>query len=147
MQSICTKYAYNYKHDDASLKAIMTELAKADLVRTIKKRSDRGTAAANSVADTIKQLKTMARNVLQEWYNKDITVSDCNTEYGATTDNSITDTKSRKSWRNQKGCKSKDEDKSDDKEKKRSRKIAPIARSSTNAVHTPAYQITHVSGT
>ena len=36
MQSIRTKYAYNYKHDDLSLKVIMTEVAKADLVRTLK---------------------------------------------------------------------------------------------------------------
>ena len=102
----------------------MTELAKADLVRTLKDTPPPGTATANSVADTIEQLKTMTGGVLREQYNKDDTVSDYDTEsaYGATTDNSSVDTKSRKSKRNKKGCKAKDKDKADANEKKTKKK-------------------------
>jgi hypothetical protein len=99
MQSIRTKYAYNYKHDEASLKVIMTELAKADSVRTLKDTPAPGTATANSVADTIKQLKTMTGNILRDHYDKydeDNTVSDYDTAYGATTDNLSTNMKSHK---------------------------------------------------
>ena len=63
MQSIRTKYVYNYKHDDASLKVILTELAKADSVQTLKDAPPPGTAMANSVADTMEQLKTMTGDV------------------------------------------------------------------------------------
>ena len=66
MQSIRTKYAYNYKHDNALLKVIMTELAKADSVQILKNEPTPGTATTNSVADTIEQLKTMTGNFLQE---------------------------------------------------------------------------------
>jgi hypothetical protein len=54
MQSIRTKYAYNYKHDKALLKIIVTELAKADSLRTLKDAPAPTTATANSVANTIK---------------------------------------------------------------------------------------------
>jgi hypothetical protein len=47
MQSICTKYAYNYNHDKTSLNIIMTELAKADSVQTLKDAPALGTATAN----------------------------------------------------------------------------------------------------
>jgi len=47
MQSIRTTYAYNYKHDDASLQVILTKLAKADSVRTLKDAPPPGTATAN----------------------------------------------------------------------------------------------------
>ena len=99
MQNIRTNYEYNYKHDDASLKVIMTELAKADLVRTLKDAPTPGTATAtaNSVADTIEQLKTMTGDVLREQYDGDDTVLDYDTAYSATTDDSSTDTKSCKS--------------------------------------------------
>ncbi len=99
MQSIRTKYAYNYKHNKALLKVIMTEMAKADSVQTLKDAPAPGTATANSVADTIEQLKTMTGDILcdpYDKYNKDNTVSDYNTAYGATTDDSSTDTKSHK---------------------------------------------------
>jgi hypothetical protein len=99
MQSICTKYAYNYKHDEASLKVIMTELAKVDSVQTLIDAPAPSTASANSVADTIKQLKTMTSNILcdhYDKYDKDDTVSDYNTAYGAKTDDSSTNTKSHK---------------------------------------------------
>ena len=91
MQIISTKYTYNYKHEDALLKVIMTDLAKADSVRTLKDAPTPGTATANSVADTIKQLKTMTGDVLNEQYNKHDTVSDYDKEsaYGATTDDSM----------------------------------------------------------
>ena len=79
MQSIRTKYAYNYKHDKATLKVILIELAKADSVWTLKDAPPPGTATANSVGDTIEQLKTMTGNVLHERYNEDDTVSDYNT--------------------------------------------------------------------
>jgi hypothetical protein len=59
MQSICSKYVYNHKHDEKSLKVIMTELAKLDPVRTLKDAPAPGIATANSVADTIEKLKTM----------------------------------------------------------------------------------------
>ena len=90
MQSIQTTYAYNYKHNGASLKVILTELAKADSVRTLKDAPPPGTATANLVADTTKQLKTMTGDVLREQYNKDDTVADYDTEsaYGTTTDDS-----------------------------------------------------------
>ena len=115
MQSICTKYAYNYKHNDASLKGILTELAKADLVRTLNDTFPPSIATANLVAVTIEQLKTMTGKVLREQYNKDNTVSDFDTEsaYGATTDDASVDTKSKTSRRNRKGRKAKDKDKSD----------------------------------
>jgi hypothetical protein len=79
MQSIRTKYAYNYKHDEASLKVIMTELAKADSVRTFKDTWVLGTAMANSVVDTIEKLKTINGNIFCDCYDKydeDDTVSD-----------------------------------------------------------------------
>ncbi len=110
MQSIRTKYAYNYKHDKALLKVIMTELAKADSVRTLKDAPAPGTATANSVADTIKQLKTMTGNILcdcNDKYDKDNTVSDYDTAYGATTDNLSTNTKSHKTRCSRKGHKAK----------------------------------------
>ena len=66
MQSIQTTYANNYKHDNVSLKVILTELTKSDLVRTLEDAPPPGTATANSVADTIKQLKTMTGDVLRE---------------------------------------------------------------------------------
>ena len=151
MQSICTKYAYNCKHDKASLKVIMTELAKADSMRTPKDAPAPGTATANSVVDTIEQLKTMTGNILcdcYDKYDKDDTVSDYDTAYGATTDNSSTDTKSHKTQRSRKGCKAKEADDSTrPRRKKRRRTIAPIARSSTDAAHTPMYPRTNVSGT
>ena len=34
LQNICVKYTYSYNHDNASLRDILQELAKADLVRT-----------------------------------------------------------------------------------------------------------------
>ncbi len=99
MQSICTKYAYNYKHAKALLKNIMTELAKSDSMRALNDAPAPGTTTANSVADTIEQLKTMTGSILcdcYDKYDKDNTVSDYNTAYGATTDDSSTDTKSHK---------------------------------------------------
>ena len=76
LQSICTKYAYSYKHDNALLKVIITELAKVDLVQTLKDAPILGTATANSVADTIEQLRAMTDNAPCKQYNKDNTVSD-----------------------------------------------------------------------
>jgi hypothetical protein len=99
MLSIRTKYAYNYKHDKVLLKVIMTELTKTDSVRTLKDAPAPSTATANSVVDTIKQLKTMTGDIFCDRYNtyaKENTMSDYNTAYGATTDNSKTDTKSHK---------------------------------------------------
>jgi hypothetical protein len=99
MQSICTKHAYNYKHDKALLKVIMTELAKADSMQTLKDAPAPGTTTANSVANTIEQLKTMTGDILHDCYDKydkDNTMSDYNTAYGATTDDSSTNTKSHK---------------------------------------------------
>jgi hypothetical protein len=123
MQSIRTKYAYNYKHDKALLKIIMTELAKANSVWTLKDAPAPSTATANSVVDTIEQLKTMTGDILCDPYDKydeGNTVSDYDTAYGATTDNSSTNTKSHKTQRSRKGRKAK---KADDltktKEKKR----------------------------
>jgi hypothetical protein len=113
MQSIHTKYDYNYKHDKASLKVIMTKLAKVDSVRTLKNAPALGTATANSVVDTIKQLKTMTGNILcdsYDKYNEDNTVSDYNTAYDATTDNLSTNTKSHKIQRSHKGHKAKEAD-------------------------------------
>jgi hypothetical protein len=130
MQSIRTKYAYNYKYDKASLKVIlMTGLAKADSVRTLKDAPAPGTATAHSVADTIKQLKTMTGNILcdcYDKYNKDNTVSDYDTAYGATTDDSSTDTKSHKTQRSHKGCKAKEaDDLTETKEKKKKKNNCP----------------------
>ena len=76
MQSIRTTYACNYKHNDASLKVILKELAKADPVRALKDAPPPSTATANSVADTIKKLKTMTSDVLNKQHNEDDTVSD-----------------------------------------------------------------------
>jgi hypothetical protein len=129
MQSIHTKYAYNYKHDKASLKIIMTELAKADSVWTLKDASAPSTATANSVADTIEQLKTMTGDILRDCYdkyNEDDTVSDYDTAYGATTDNLSTNTKSHKAQRSRKGCKAKEaDDSTKTKEKKRNKNNCP----------------------
>jgi hypothetical protein len=129
MQSICTKYAYNYKHDKTPLKVIMTELAKADSVRTLKDAPAPSTATANSVADTIKQLKTMTSNILHDHYdkyNQDDTVSDYNTAYGVTTDNLSTDTKRHKIQCSRKGCKAKEvDDSAKTKEKKKKKNNCP----------------------
>ena len=102
MQSICTKYAYSYKHDNKLLNVIMTELAKADSVRTLKDAPAPGTTTANSVADTIEKLKTMTGDVLRERYDKENTMLDYDTAYSATTDSSSTKTKSWKSWHSRK---------------------------------------------
>ena len=148
MQSICTKYAYNYKHDDALLKVIMTELANADLVRTLKDAPTPGTATANSVADTIKQLDTITGNVLQEQYGKDNIVSNYYTAYGATTDESSTNTKKvANPGAARRVAKQRTRTSQTKKKRKSIRTIAPIARSSTGAVHTPEYQKKNVSGT
>ncbi len=77
MQSIRTKYAYSYKQDEALLKVIMTELAKTDSVRTLKDAPAPGTATANSVADTIEQLKTMTGNILRDCYDKLSEIAGC----------------------------------------------------------------------
>ena len=45
-QNIHTKYTYSYTHNDASLKDILQELAKEDLVRTLKDAPAPGTANA-----------------------------------------------------------------------------------------------------
>ena len=100
----------------------MTKLAKLDSVRTLKDAPPPGTATTNSVADTIEQLKTMTGSVLREQYNKASTVLDYDTEsaYGATTDNSSTNTntKSCKPRCNKKGCKAKDTNKLDENKNK-----------------------------
>jgi hypothetical protein len=128
MQS-CTKYAYNYKHDKASLKVIMTELAKADSMRTLKDALAPSTATANSVVDTIEQLKTMTGNILcdcYDKYNKDDTVSDYDTAYGATTDDSSTNMKSHKTQCSRKGRKAKEaDDLTKTKEKKKKKNDCP----------------------
>jgi hypothetical protein len=131
MQSICTKYAYNYKHDKALLKVIMTELAKAVSMGTLKDAPAPGTATANSVADTIEQLKTMTGNILcdcYDKYDKDNTVSDYDTAYGATTDDSSINTKSHKTQRShsRKGRKAKEaDDSTKTKEKKKKKNDCP----------------------
>ena len=129
MQSIRTKYAYNYKHDKALLKVIMRELAKADSMRTLKDAPEPITATVNSVVDIIKQLKTMTGNILRDCYdkyNKDNTLSDYDTAYGATTDNSSTDTKSHKTQRSHKGHKAKEaDDSTKTKEKKKKKNNCP----------------------
>jgi hypothetical protein len=128
MQSIRTKYAYNYKHDEALLKVFMTELPKADSMRTLKDAPAPGTATANSLADTIKQLKTMAGNILCDCYDKDEdnTVSYYNTVYGATTGNLSTDTKSHKTQCSRKGHKAKEaDDLTKTKEKKKKKNDCP----------------------
>jgi hypothetical protein len=126
MQSIRTKYAYNYKHDKASLKIIMTELAKADSVRTLEDAPAPSTATANSVADTIEQLKTMTGDILRDCYDKydkDDTMSDYNTAYGATTDDSSTDMKSHKTQCSRRGRKAKEVDDLTKTKKKKRKKI------------------------
>jgi hypothetical protein len=132
MQSIRTKYAYNYKHDKASLKVIMIELAKADSVRTLKDAPMPGTATANSVADTIKQLKTMTVNILcdsYDKYNKDDTMPDYNTAYGATTDDLSTNTKSHKTRHSHKDWKAKEaDDSTKTKEKKKKKNNCPCKK-------------------
>jgi hypothetical protein len=132
MHSICTKYAYNYKHDEALLKVITTELAKADSVRTLKDAPAPGTATANSVADTIEQLKTMTSNILcdcYDMYNKDNTVFDYNTAHGATTEDSSTDTKNHKTRRSCKGRKAKEaDDSTKTKEKKKEKNNCPYCK-------------------
>jgi hypothetical protein len=151
MQSICTKYAYNYKHDEALLKVIMTELAKADSVRTLKDAPVPDTATANSVTDTIEKLKTMTGNIIRDCYdkyNKDDTVSDYDTAFGATTEDSSTDMKIHKTQHSHKGCKAKEaDDLTKTKEKKKKKNNCLHARSSADSAHTPTYPRTCVSGT
>ena len=107
----------------------MTEFAKADSVRTLKDALVPGTATANSVADTIEQLKTMTSDILHDPYDEydnDDTVSDYNTAYSATTDDSSTDTKSHNTQRSCKGCKAKEvDDSTKTKEKKRKKSDCP----------------------
>ena len=69
LQNICVKYAYSYTHDDASLKDILQELAKADLVRTLKDAPVPGTAnAATTMLKNRKQRGTMtaARRMIRK---------------------------------------------------------------------------------
>jgi hypothetical protein len=81
------------------------------------------------VADTIKQLKTMTGDILRDRYdkyNKDGTLSDYDTAYGATTDDWSTNTKSHKTQRSRKGCKAKEaDDLTKTKEKKKKKNNCP----------------------
>ena len=61
----------------------MTELTKADSVRTLKDALAPNTATVNSVADTSEQLKTLSND-------KDDTMFNHNTAFGAATDKSST---------------------------------------------------------
>ena len=55
LQNIHVKYTYSHTHGDASLKDILQELAKADLVRTLKDVPAPGTAnAVTTMLETIR---------------------------------------------------------------------------------------------
>ena len=147
MQSICTKYAYKYKHDNALLKVIMTELAKADSVRTLKDAPTPGTATANSVADTIEQLKTMTGDVMQKNMTR---TTQCWTTTQRMVQKQMIQAPTPKvanPGATGRVAKQRTQTSQTTKTRKRRNTIAPIARRSTHAVHTPAYQKTHVSGT
>ena len=76
----------------------MTELAKANSVRMLKDTPAPGSATANAVAATIEQLKTMMGSVFRKRYDNEL-ISNYDTAYGATTDDSSIETKSQKSCR------------------------------------------------
>ena len=100
----------------------MTELAKADSVRTLKDAPVPRSATANAVAETIEKLQTMMGNVLWEKYNNE-SISNYNTVYGATTDDSSIKTKNCKSCcTHKKSKKTDDDDFTDTKERKKSKK-------------------------
>jgi hypothetical protein len=130
----------------------MTELAKADSVRTLKDAPVPGTATANSVTDTIEQLKTMTSNILCDCYDnydEDNTVSDYNTVYGATTGDSSTDVKSHKTRRSHEGCKAKEaDDSTKTKEKKKKKNDCPHCKKfNRHRPHPNVPPRTSVSGT
>ena len=56
LQNISAKYTYSHTHDDASLKNILQELAKADSVQSLKDAPAPGTA--NAVTTMLKTMRT-----------------------------------------------------------------------------------------
>ena len=80
-----------------------------------------GLATANAVAETIKRLKTMMGNVLCKHYDVK-SISNYDTAYGATTDDSSIETKSQKSYCTCTKCKETDNDVSTKTRKKLKKK-------------------------
>ncbi len=60
LQNIQTKYPYNHVHDNASLKVILQELAKADSVHTLRDAPKPDTA--NAVTNMLKMMRTTVTN-------------------------------------------------------------------------------------
>ena len=59
MQAIRKKYAYNHRHDDASLQDVLTELAAADSVRILREAPEPAQESANAVAESYALLQQM----------------------------------------------------------------------------------------
>ena len=57
LQNIRAKYTYSHAHNDVLMRDILQELAKADLVRTLKDAPAPGTA--NAVTTVLKKIHTM----------------------------------------------------------------------------------------
>jgi hypothetical protein len=115
MHAICKKYKYDHLHDATSLQSILTELAGADGVRTLKDTHAPNAGTAHSVANSVSFLNTMMMN------------GDTNSEYSESaygaSSNSGSSEERRKSKKIKKlkarGKKKKEKDKDkDDKPKK-----------------------------
>ena len=59
LQTLRTKYPYNYKHTDASMATILNELATADSVRDLKEAPEPETGAAMAVEEQLQLLQQM----------------------------------------------------------------------------------------
>jgi hypothetical protein len=106
LQNIRAKYTYNHTHDDASLKDILQELAKADSVQTPKDAPAPGTT--NAVTTMLETMRTMVATSSDrsDSSNNDYTES----SLGASSDNDDDESMATTSTR---GCRRKDKTKKD----------------------------------
>ena len=94
MHAICKKYKYDHLHDATSLQSILTELAGADGVRTLKDAPAPNAGTAHSVANSVSFLNTMMMN-------GDTGSEYSESAYGASSDSGSSE-KRRKSKKNKK---------------------------------------------
>jgi hypothetical protein len=110
MHAIRKKYAYNHVHDVASLQTILTELAGADGVRTLRDAPAPNAGTAHSVANLLSFLNSMMPN------------SDTNSEYTESAYGASSDSGSSEEQRKSRERKNKKPKKAKMREKKKKEK-------------------------